>query len=217
MENENSILDDIDEDDNYEGAELRRSSRINAGTGVSRLEPILTGPTHEIKKHQFVMEKLKNNCPDTHSFDIQAGYDMALKAIFAQIPATKGFELFGEQVVAAMIKELKQLEHGPMPGKRVIGEINPDDLTSEQKRGVLNAINLINKNRYGTQKGRTCADGSKQRRFLKEDKSIASPTVALESLVTTLVINVLRTEMWLLLIYQVHIYMQRCQRTKPCF
>ena len=101
------------------------------------------------------MKQFKSYCPEIYKFDVQAGYNLALKAIFAQIPAVKGFKLFGEQSVAAMAKELKQLEHGPIPGKRVIGAINPDDLTDEQKRGALNAVNLIKKKRYGTLKGRT--------------------------------------------------------------
>ena len=32
----------------------------------------------------------------------------------------------GERAVAVMIKELKQLEEGPMPGKKVVTAINPD-------------------------------------------------------------------------------------------
>ena len=185
LENENVILDDIDE-----GLELRRSSRENAGTGVTRLEPTVTGPSHDNKKNQFLMRQLKSACPKTHEFDIEAGYNLALKAVFAQMPAAKGFKLFGEQAVAAMVKELKQLEHGPMPGKKVIGAINPDDLSDEQKRAALNAVNLIKKKIDGSIKGRTCADGSKQHKYLKEDESIASPKVALESLITTLVIDV---------------------------
>ena len=37
--------------------------------------------------------------------------------------------------------------------------------------------------------GRTCADGSKQKRYLGKDESVASPTVSPESLFTTLVID----------------------------
>ena len=38
-------------------------------------------------------------------------------------------------------------------------------------------------------KGRTCADGSKQHQYLKENESIASPTASLEGIFTTLVID----------------------------
>ena len=38
-------------------------------------------------------------------------------------------------------------------------------------------------------KGRTCANGSRQRQYLKEDESVASPTAALESLFGTLLVD----------------------------
>ena len=37
--------------------------------------------------------------------------------------------------------------------------------------------------------GRTCADGSSQRQYLKQDESVASPTASLESIITTLLID----------------------------
>ena len=55
---------------------------------------------------------------------------------------------------------------------------------------ALEAVNLIKEKRNGIIKGRTCANGSKQKRYLKEEDVIASPTVALESLLTSLVIDV---------------------------
>ena len=42
---------------------------------------------------------------------------------------------------------------------------------------------------YGTIKGRTCADGSNQKRYLGNDESVALPAVSLESLFKTLVID----------------------------
>ena len=74
-----------------------------------------------------------------------------------------------------MFNELKQMEHGPMPGKRVLRAIDPDLMSTEDKKKALNAINLIKKKRDGTIKGRTCADGSKQHLYLKEHESVASP------------------------------------------
>ena len=67
----------------------------------------------------------------------------ALKVMFTQMRATVGFKLFGEKAIAAMIKELKQSEEGPMPGKKVIKAIDPDTLSDEDKKHALNAINLI--------------------------------------------------------------------------
>ena len=53
--------------------------------------------------------------------------------------------MYGEKATAAMFKELKQLEHGPMPGKRVLCAIDPDSMSTEDKKKALNAINLIKK------------------------------------------------------------------------
>ena len=77
--------------------------------------------------------------------------------------ATRGFNLFGDRAVAAMIKELKQLEEGPMTGKKLLTAINPETLSAEEKAKLLNAVNLIKQKRDGTIKGRTCVDGSKQK------------------------------------------------------
>jgi len=63
-------------------------------------------------------------------------------------------------------------------------------MTYEDKtKHTLEAVNLIQEKRSGKIKGRTCADRSKQKRYLKEGESIASPTVSLEALMATLVID----------------------------
>ena len=62
-----------------------------------------------------------------------------------------------------MIKESKQLEEVPMPGKKVVNAINPETLSAEDKAKSPNAVNLTKQKRDGTIKGRTCADGSKQK------------------------------------------------------
>ena len=59
---------------------------------------------------------------------------IATNAIFTQMQATTGFNIFGENSVAAMLKELKQLEHGPIPGKHVLRAQDPDSISSEEKK-----------------------------------------------------------------------------------
>ena len=77
-----------------------------------------------------------------------------------------------------------------MQGKRVLRALNPDMIMPEEKRKALNAINLIKDEQYGTIKGITCEDGRKQHLYLKEYESVASPTVSLEALFTTLLVEV---------------------------
>mmetsp|Transcript_26947 Transcript_26947/g.39879 ORF Transcript_26947/g.39879 Transcript_26947/m.39879 type:complete len:200 (-) Transcript_26947:1357-1956(-) len=108
---------------------------------------------------------------------------------FTQMSAKKGMKLLGESAVAAMFKELKQLDQGPMPGKPVVQPVNVDELSAEVKERAMEAVNLIKVKRCGIVKGRTCANGSKQRQYLGPDDTVASPTVSLEAVLTTLVID----------------------------
>jgi len=47
-----------------------------------------------------------------------------------------------QYAVAAIYKVYKQLNEGAVPGKPVFGPIDPDTLTSEQKKQALEAMNL---------------------------------------------------------------------------
>ena len=81
------------------------------------MEPTLSGKTHEIikKQVQFLMnEQEKNNV--NHAFDVEAGMKSTTKVMFTKMRASKGIKIFGERAIAAIFKELKQLEYGPMLG-----------------------------------------------------------------------------------------------------
>ena len=114
-----------------------------------------------------------------NTFDVETSIKAAVSIMFTKMQATLCFRLFRERAVAAMIKELKQLEEVRMPEKKVVTAINPDTLSAEDKAKSLNAVNLIKQKLDGTIKGRTCADGSKQKRYLGKDESVVSPTVSL--------------------------------------
>ena len=102
---------------------------------------------------------------------------------------SKGITLDDERAIAAMVKELKQLEYGSMPGKKVVQAIDPKNLSLEHNRKALNAINFIKEKRDGTIKGKTYAEGSRQHQYLREDESVASPTVSLEGIFVTLLMD----------------------------
>ena len=89
-----------------------------------------------------------------------------------------------------MMKEFKQLVHGAFPGKPVVEAIKHTDLSEKDKRTALDAVNLIKVKNNGTVKGRTCANGSKERYYLAEGDSVASPTASLEAIISTLLIDV---------------------------
>ena len=84
-----------------------------------------------------------------------------------QMSAHRGFKEFGERAVVAMIKELKQLDQGAVQGNPVVEEVDPDTLSKEDKIKALDVVNLIELKRDGAIKGRSCANGSKQRSYLK--------------------------------------------------
>ena len=95
---------------------------------------------------------------------------LACDFIFTQMTAKKGFKKFGAKAVAAMIKKITQLNEGAVPGKPVVVPTDANSLTDAEKRKALRAVNFIKEKWNGDIKGRSCVDGSKQRRYLKQDK-----------------------------------------------
>ena len=70
-----------------------------------------------------------------------------------------------------------------------MGPQDVSELTSEDRRKALEAVNIIKEKRTGDIKGRICADRSKQKKYLKRGETILSPTVSLEALTGTLAID----------------------------
>ena len=88
-----------------------------------------------------------------------------------------------------MYKKFNQLDKGAMPNKPVVLPQDPTKLASTEKREALEAVNLIKENLTGIIKGRTCANGSKQRIVLKDGEDFVSPMMSLEALFISLVID----------------------------
>eukprot|EP00957_Ditylum_brightwellii_P151484 11535733-Ditylum_brightwellii.AAC.1 len=86
-------------------------------------------------------------------------------ACFNQMPASKGIKIYCERALAAMVKESKQLNDGAMEGKPVVVPIDAHLLSDDDKLKALDAVNLIKEKRNKSIKGRTCANGSKQRLY----------------------------------------------------
>ena len=109
----------------------------------------------------------------------------------SQMSAKKGFKMFRDQAIVSMIKELRQLHVGAMEGKPVVAPVHIRDTTPEQQKCALEAVGLIKMKRSGDIKSRVCANGKKQRWYLRGDEDFLSPTAMLESIVLTLVIEAL--------------------------
>ena len=62
-------------------------------------------------------------------------------------------------------------------------------MSGEDRKKALEALNLIKEKPCGNIKGITCENEIKQKRYLKEDESVYSPTCLNESLMSTLFID----------------------------
>lgn len=109
-------------------------------------------------------------------------YERFVDVCFNQMSAKEGIKKHGEKAIMALFSEFAQLHD-----KKVMRAIRAADLTHQQRCAALHAINVIKEKRDGRVKGRTCADGRKQRGLYTKDET-ASPTVSNDSLFATLVL-----------------------------
>ena len=72
--------------------------------------------------------------------------------------------------------------------KQVFKPKRAEELSVSQRNNALNLITMIKEKHDGKIKGRACADGRKQRQYISKDE-VSSPTVKLESLMITLLID----------------------------
>jgi hypothetical protein len=103
--------------------------------------------------------------------------------VMNQMSAEAGIKKFGQQAIDAIFKEFAQLND-----KKVFSGMDPTKLTKEEKQGALRAITVVKEKRCGKIKGRTVADGRPQRKLYSKIET-TSPTVATDSLMTSLIID----------------------------
>ena len=97
--------------------------------------------------------------------------------------ATKGIKMLSERAIVATDKEYSQLDD-----LDVFHPVNAKQKTTQQKKDALRAIDLMKLKRDNSMKGRTVADGSKQKKdFSKEYTS--SPAVHFDSFLASLAID----------------------------
>ena len=158
------------------------SNESSSSNDDSSSLPSLPHSLNDDASYQLVQTK-------PHPFTTHEGFTTSIKHIFTQMSATKGIAKHGEKAIASIFKELKQLNDGVMEGKPVIQPIDFEKLSDIDKSTALEAVNLIKEKRCGKIKARTCANGSKQRRFINKDDNFSSPTASLESILMTLLID----------------------------
>ena len=94
-----------------------------------------------------------------------------------------GINKYGQAAIDALFKEYAQLNY-----QSVFKGLVVQSLTNVQKRQASRIIEIIKEKRDGMLKGRACADGRPQRKFVSKQDS-ASPTVSLEGLMLSLMID----------------------------
>jgi len=100
-----------------------------------------------------------------------------------QVSMKEGIKRYGQAAIQAVLKEYAQLND-----KKIFRAVKRSALTREQRKNALTLITLIKYKRSGTVKGRACADGRKQRKFISKDEAV-SPAVSLESIIMSLIID----------------------------
>ena len=110
-------------------------------------------------------------------------YKQTVNVMFTQMQARTGIMKHGQRAIAVMFKEYVQLRD-----LDVMEKIKYNDLTKEQKRRALRAINLIKEKRNGVLKGRTVADGRAQIDYVPKEEA-TSPALGHETYIVTAVID----------------------------
>ena len=183
-----------------------RPRRTNAGAGIETLEPNLGGKEHFLYRKKCMMQRqhkamerkplraritLMMSKARKKAMCSKTFLQMAVNTIFlsAQMNANQGIKRYGDRAIAALIKECGQLDKGAFPGKPVVEPIHSGDLTPEEKLQAMSAVAIIKEKRCGKVKGRICADGSRQKRYLQSEDTISSPTVSNEGIIGSFVID----------------------------
>ena len=175
--------DDSDTESNVDNRGEININNVIEGARERRPAPIPNVDTFKGKRYNADMLNITQDKFSRFERIKISLFNTSVGICFNQMTAKKGIKFFGEKAIAAMFKEYKQLDD-----LTVLGRLNPEMVTLEQKRMALRAINLIKEKRCGMIKGRTCANGSTQRKYIPREEA-SSPTLSLEALMALLLIN----------------------------
>ena len=71
-------------------------------------------------------------------------YNKVINVLFTQVSAKEGIRRRGDEAIAAIVKELKQLHDGAMPGRPVIEPVKYTKLSEDDKKSkTLEAIKVV--------------------------------------------------------------------------
>ena len=184
LDNEGDVTVEVPED-SVEVASLRRSNRSKEKVDYRELhrkgvQHHLVHKLSKTKSKKVIIIKMKD------MFRKVAGIMMTQvrkDSEHRQMNVKESVKKYGEDAVKAVLTEYAQL-NDYSTFKPILGE----SLSWEKKKQSLDLITLVTKKRNGTVKGRACANGKKQRRYISKEE-VTSPTVQLESLMLSILID----------------------------
>ena len=167
----------------------RRSTRVSKP--VQAYKPTLSGKSYDAES--FVAQVMNRAVYDdeyalmmvrtiTELRDRTARGDIGVS--FAEtFSLSKGYKVLGDSGRKAAFNEVDQLHK-----RGVFEPINPSKLSKAERAKVLESLIFLTQKRDGSSKARTCVNGSPQRLWMNKEEA-ASPTVLLESVLLTSVID----------------------------
>lgn len=183
-----SIQQDTDDDSSTETVapymNLRDRPRINYDDlhrhGHQQLTQIMQKYKRKKKRN-----KTKINIKDTFRMITKTVMHQMNKIVSEhdQLPVHTAIKRFDQKAIDAVLKEYAQLHD-----MSVFAFENAKKLTAQAKRRALNLITKVKLKRCGKVKARGCADGRKQRLYIRKE-DVTSPTVQLESLIVTMLMD----------------------------
>jgi hypothetical protein len=147
------------------------------------LDPSGTGQSYTYTAYKGTNHVITQVRPtDTFEYNTEEASSLAMS--FAQTYGLiKGLIKFGEKGEQAANEAMKQLQD-----RESFRPININDSDRSDRRRVMKSFMFFTEKRDGTIKARNVTDGRKQRDWMARDEA-ASPTVALEALLLTAVID----------------------------
>ena len=174
--NDDDQSDDDSDDELDYPVEPRRSTRTSKPP--SNFEPKMTGQSHDAMAH------LEAQAAKQEVLEYTTEEAQVLAMCFAQTyNLTQGLKKFKDKGKQATLEEMLQLHDRDCWRPRRL-----EDLTPKQIENSMNSLIFLTEKRDGRVKARTCADGSKQRKWMNKEEA-ASPTVHLESVLLQSVID----------------------------
>lgn len=186
--NADTDSDDSDEDDEIPGVDANKLSedqldqRYGRRTHQHGLRPRRT-PRYVHRHARTTRRQEPESMQPIAPQDYNALHATLEHTVLTQHSIKKGLQVFGQKGADAVITEMKQLHE-----RKVIEPKAAHMLTKEEKRRALHYLMFLKQKRCGRIKGRGCADGRKQRIY-KSKEETSSPTVAVESLFISCVID----------------------------